>query len=147
MVKKYNCVTQDQIQIGQIATKTKIVSMEDVETFAQVTSDMNPAHMDDEFAKESLFGKRIAHGMLGVGLISACLGMDLPGPGTIYLGQEVKFQHPIFFDDEITAEIEVVNLTDKKKFLLAELKTTVRNQNGDILISGMATVIPPKGEE
>lgn len=146
MLKTYTSVTQDQIKVGQKAKKSKKVTLEDVEMFAQVTSDMNPAHMDEDYAKNSLFGKRIAHGMLGAGLISACLGMDLPGPGTIYLGQEVKFLHPIYFDDEITAEIEVINLIDKKKFILAELKTTVTNQQGELLISGTATVIPPKGE-
>ena len=146
MGTRYISVTQEMIQIGQIATRTKSVTLEDVETFAKVTSDFNPAHMDEAYAKESLFKKRIAHGMLGAGLISACLGMDLPGAGTIYLGQDLQFLHPIYFGDEITATIEVDDLIDKRKFLLATLKTTVVNQDGDLLISGTATVIPPKGE-
>lgn len=146
MLHTYSSITQDEIRVGQTAEKTKKVTKADVESFGHTTGDMNPAHMDDDYAKNSLFKTRIAHGMLGTSLISACLGMDLPGPGTIYLGQEVKFVHPIFFDDEITAKVEVVRLIDKKKFVMAEIKTTVVNQNGELLIDGMATVIPPKGE-
>ena len=147
MMEKYKSITQDEIKIGQIATKKKVITIEDVEIFAHVTNDVNPAHMDDEYAKESIFGKKIAHGMLGAGLISAVLGMDLPGPGTIYLGQDLKFMNPIFFDDVIVAKVEVINLIDKKKFIIAELKTTVVNQDGKVLIEGIATVIPPKGDK
>ena len=147
MLKKYRCVTQDNIKIGQTATKKKRITMDDVEKFSKVTSDMNPAHIDDDFAKESIFFIWIAHGMLGAGLISAVLGMELPGPGTIYLGQDLKFMNPIFFDDVIVAKVEVINLIDKKKFIIAELKTTVVNQDGKVLIEGIATVIPPKGDK
>lgn len=146
MQKEYKSITQENIEIGQIAEKSKRVTEQDVDMFAQTTGDMNPAHTDEEYAKNSIFKTKIAHGMLGAGLISATLGMDLPGPGTIYLGQELKFIHPIFFDDVIVAKVEVVNLIDKKKFIIAELHTTVVNQDGKLLIDGKATVIPPKGE-
>ncbi|MDT2814231.1 MaoC family dehydratase [Vagococcus carniphilus] len=146
MLKEYRSVTQDEIELGQTFTKSKKITKQDVENFAVTTGDMNPAHMDDQYAQQSIFKTRIAHGMLGAGLISACLGMNLPGPGTIYLGQTLKFVHPIYFNDEITAKVEVVNLIDKKKFIMAELYTTVVNQDGDLLIEGTATVIPPKGE-
>lgn len=146
MLKEYRSVTQDEIELGQTFTKSKKITKQDVENFAVTTGDMNPAHMDDQYAQQSIFKTRIAHGMLGAGLISACLGMNLPGPGTIYLGQTLKFVHPIYFNDEITAKVEVVNLIDKKKFIMAELYTTVANQDGDLLIEGTATVIPPKGE-
>ncbi|MFC6346637.1 MaoC family dehydratase [Vagococcus carniphilus] len=146
MQKMYESVTQDNIQLGQIAEKSKRITESDVDLFAQTTGDMNPAHTDEEYAKTSIFKTKIAHGMLGAGLISATLGMDLPGPGTIYLGQDLKFLHPIYFDDVIVAKVEVVNLIDKKKFIMAELRTTVVNQDGDLIIDGTATVIPPKGE-
>lgn len=146
MLKTYPCVTQENIRIGQVAEKSKRITEEDVNLFARTTGDMNPAHTDEDYAKNSIFKTKIAHGMLGSGLISACLGMDLPGPGTIYLGQDLKFLHPIHFDDVIVAKVEVVNLIDKKKFVMAELHTTVVNQNGELLIDGTATVIPPKGE-
>lgn len=146
MQKVYESVTQDNIQLGQIAEKSKRITEADVDLFAQTTGDMNPAHTDEEYAKNSIFKTKIAHGMLGAGLVSATLGMDLPGPGTIYLGQDLKFLHPIYFDDVIVAKVEVVNLIDKKKFIMAELRTTVVNQDGELLIDGTATVIPPKGE-
>lgn len=146
MEKMYANVTQSEIKIGQVAEMSRRITEEDVDLFAKATGDMNPAHTDAEYAKNSIFKTKIAHGMLGAGLISACLGMDLPGPGTIYLGQELKFVHPIFFDDVIVAKVEVVNLIDKKKFIMAELHTTVVNQDGELLIDGKATVIPPKGE-
>ncbi|MEG2936952.1 MaoC family dehydratase [Vagococcus fluvialis] len=147
MKKTYPCITQETIKIGQVAEKSKRISEEDVDMFARTTGDMNPAHTDEEYAKDSLFKAKIAHGMLGAGLISAVLGMDLPGPGTIYLGQDLKFMNPIFFDDVIVAKVEVINLIDKKKFIIAELKTTVVNQDGKVLIEGIATVIPPKGDK
>lgn len=146
MSKTYTCITEEQIKIGQFSEQSKKVTEEDVNQFAKTTGDMNPAHTDDFFARQSSFKTRIAHGMLGAGLISAVLGMDLPGPGTIYLGQNLKFVHPIFFDDVIVAKVEVINLIQKKNFMIVELKTTVVNQDGELLIEGTATVIPPKGE-
>ncbi|MGX7023255.1 MaoC family dehydratase [Vagococcus hydrophili] len=146
MLKEYPSITQDKIKVGQVGEKSKRVTEQDVDLFAQTTGDMNPAHTDEEYAKSSIFKTKIAHGMLGAGLISACLGMDLPGPGTIYLGQNLKFIHPIYFDDVIVAKVEVTKIIDKKKFIMAELHTTVVNQNGELLIDGTATVIPPKGE-
>jgi len=146
MSKTYPCVTEDQIEIGCFAEQSKKITQADVDLFAKATGDMNPAHTDDEYASQSIFKTRIAHGMLGAGLISAVLGMNLPGPGTIYLGQTLKFVHPIYFDDVIVARVEVVSIDQKKKFKIAQLKTTVVNQNGELLIEGTASVIPPKGE-
>jgi 3-hydroxybutyryl-CoA dehydratase len=103
---------------------------------------MNPAHINAEAAKEGMFGQRIAHGMLSAGFISAVLGMYLPGPGTIYMGQELKFTKPVFIGDTVTATATVTERIVEKNRLI--LDTTVTNQNGDVVIKGTATVMPPK---
>lgn len=140
----YVNVKESELQIGQSMEVSKKVTEEDVQEFARVTGDMNPAHTDEEYAQGTQFKTRIAHGMLGAGLISAVLGMYLPGPGTIYLGQDLKFSNPIHFDDVITAKVTLNELIPKKNFSLAIFETVVTNQDGDIVISGKATVIPPK---
>jgi 3-hydroxybutyryl-CoA dehydratase len=126
------------IRIGEKASISKTVTDEMVRTFADVTDDHNPVHVDDAFAAKSLLKERIAHGMLGAGLISAVLGTRLPGPNTIYLGQEMKFLAPVKIGDTITAEVEVLEKIDKPKLL--KLKTVVRNQSGTVVIDGIATV-------
>ena len=126
------------IRVGEKASVSKTVTDEVVRRFAEVTEDFNPVHVDDEFAAKSLFKERIAHGMLGAGLISAVLGTQLPGPNTIYLGQELKFLAPVKLGDTITAEVEVLEKIDKPKML--KLKTVVRNQTGTVVIDGLATV-------
>jgi len=126
------------IRVGDRASLSKTVTDDVVRAFADVTEDFNPLHLDPEFAAKSLFRERIAHGMLGAGLISAVLGTRLPGPNTIYLGQEMKFLAPVKIGDTITAEVEVVEKIDKPKIL--KLKTTVRNQAGTVVIEGLATV-------
>jgi 3-hydroxybutyryl-CoA dehydratase len=129
----------DEMQIGDSATFSKTISEADVYAFAGVTGDFNPVHINAEAAKESMFKQRIAHGMLGAGLISTILGTQLPGPGTVYLGQELAFKAPVFFGDTLTAECTV---TEKKegKFIL-RLNSVVRNQKGDEVITGTATVM------
>ncbi|NEZ46250.1 MaoC family dehydratase [Clostridium niameyense] len=143
-MEKYKSITQDEIKVGMKAEKSKRVTEEDVTLFAEVTGDKNPAHVDEEYAKGTMFKTRIAHGMLGSGLISAVLGMELPGPGTIYLGQELKFVNPIKFDDVISAKIIVREILDKKKFKIAIMDTVVVNQDGQTVIEGTAKVIPPR---
>ena len=110
----------------------------DVRTFADLTGDHNPIHMDDEFASQSLFGKRIAHGMLNASLISAVLANHLPGQGSIYLGQTLKFVAPVFIGDEITARVTVTSVRDDKT--IAKLETVCINQRAEIVIKGEATV-------
>jgi len=126
------------IAIGDKASDSRKVTEEVVRAFADATGDFNPVHIDAEFAKTSLFKERVAHGMLGAGLISAVLGTKLPGPNTIYLAQEMKFLAPVKLGDTITAEVEVLEKIDKPKIL--KLKTTVRNQSGTAIIEGVATV-------
>lgn len=134
----------EEMEIGLKAYFSKTVTESDVYTFAGVTGDFNPAHVNEEYAKETPFKTRIAHGMLSAGFISAVLGMKLPGPGAIYLNQEVSFKKPVMIGDTVTAEVEVVDVVDKGKFHIAELKTTCYNQNNDVVIDGTAKVIPPK---
>ncbi len=129
------------INIGDTATRTKTITNEDVWNFAAATGDMNPVHLDETYAADTRFGKRIAHGMLTGAIISAILGNDLPGPGTVYLGQEFKFKAPVFIGDTVTAQVEVVNYREDKR--ITTLRTTCTNQDGVLVLEGEAVVIAP----
>lgn len=131
-----------QIQIGDAASFTKTVTETDIILYAGITGDMNPAHLNAEAAKKSQFGERIAHGMLSAGFISAVLGMQLPGPGTIYLGQELRFVRPVYIGDTVTAMATVIERIEEKNRV--RLETVVTNQRGEKVITGIATVMPPK---
>lgn len=131
-------MTFNDLKIGQKASVQKTFSAADVTAFAGISLDVNPIHMSDKYAEGTIFGKRIVHGILTSGLISAVLANKLPGPGTIYLGQELKFTSPVYLGDDITAEVEVVELREDKK--IVKLSTTCVNQDGKTVISGVATV-------
>ncbi|MGV1004736.1 MAG: MaoC family dehydratase [Candidatus Nanopelagicales bacterium] len=136
-------VTLAELSIGSSDSLTKTVSAEDVAMFAQATGDNNRVHTDADYAAGTMFGQVIAHGMLGAGLISAVLGMRLPGTGTIYLGQDLRFSAPILIGDTLTATVTITELTPKRKFTIATLATEVTNQRGESVVSGTAQVIPP----
>ncbi|MBX7218508.1 MAG: MaoC family dehydratase [Blastocatellia bacterium] len=125
--------------VGEHASVSKTITEADVVLFAGVTGDFNPVHLDAEFAKGTRFGARIAHGMLSAGLISAVLGMKLPGPGAIYLGQEIKFLKPVFIGDTITAQVEVLEFDAEKRRLTA--KTECRNQRNEVVLTGTAKLL------
>ncbi|MEP6692764.1 MAG: MaoC family dehydratase [Gemmatimonadaceae bacterium] len=127
------------MSVGQTAAFTKTVTETDVVLYAGITGDMNPAHLDDTWATASRFGGRIAHGMLTAGFISAVMGMHLPGPGTIYLQQTLRFARPVKIGDTITARAEVLELVPEKR--RARMKTTVENQRGEIVLEGEALVM------
>ncbi len=129
------------INIGDIATRTKTITNEDVWNFAAATGDMNPVHLDESYAAGTRFGKRIAHGMLTGGIISAILGNDLPGSGTVYLGQDFKFKAPVFIGDTVTAQVEVIKYREDKR--IATFRTTCTNQDGVLVLEGEAVVIAP----
>ena len=131
-----------EMKLGDSASFTKTVSEHDVYTYAGVSGDFNPAHVNEVEAQKGMFGKRIAHGMLSAGFISTVLGTQLPGPGTIYMGQELRFTKPVFFGDTITATVTVAELIPEKN--RAILDTVCTNQNGEVVIKGKATVMPPK---
>jgi len=131
-------MTFNDLKIGQKASVQKTFTAADVTAFAGISLDVNPIHMSDKYAEGTIFGKRIVHGILTSGLISAVLANKLPGPGTIYLGQELRFTSPVYLGDDITAEVEVVELREDKK--IVKLSTTCVNQDGKTVISGVATV-------
>ena len=124
---------------GQKVTRTQTITDEMVRTFAALTGDSSPVHLDDEFAATTRFGKRIAHGMLAVSLISAALANDLPGPGTVYLSQSVQFKAPVYPGDTVTAIIEVKSVREDKP--IATLITTCVNQDNVTVIEGEAVVL------
>ena len=135
-------MTIQEMKIGDHASVTKTVSETDVYLFAGITGDLNPAHTNEVAASKTMFKTRIAHGMLGAGFISAVLGMYLPGPGTIYMGQELKFTKQVHIGDTVTATATVEEIILEKNRVI--LDTTVVNQDGEIVIKGKATVMPPK---
>ncbi len=133
--------TYEEIQIGDAAEFTKTVTESDVYLYAGVTGDLNPAHINETYARGTFFKGRIAHGMLSGGFISAVLGMKLPGPGTIYLSQQLEFKAPVRINDTVTARVEVVEKLEKSRL---KLRTTCTNQDGTLLVDGQAMVTPPK---
>jgi 3-hydroxybutyryl-CoA dehydratase len=135
--------TIDQIQVGDSAEFAKTISETDVYLFAGVTGDLNPAHINQPASEATFFKGRIAHGMLSAGLISAVLGMQLPGPGTIYMSQNLRFKAPVKFGDTITARAEVSEIFPEKNRVT--IATTCTNQDGVVVLEGEAQVMPPKG--
>lgn len=137
-----NGKTIRELAVGDKASFSKTVSEVDVYNFAGVTGDFNPAHIDQTYAENSLFKKRIAHGILSAGFISTVIGTKLPGPGAIYLKQNLKFTAPVYYGDTITAEVEVIARDEDKNRVT--LKTTCRNQDDKVVIEGEALVMPPR---
>jgi len=129
------------LTVGQKAEFTKTISLADIYAFAAASGDRNPVHLEAAYAETTVFGARIAHGLLVAGLISAVLGTLLPGPGTIYLGQELRFKAPVYVGDTVTARVEVVKLRPEKR--IATLATNCYNQDEKILIDGEAVVQYP----
>lgn len=128
----------EEISIGSKASISKTITEEDVRLFSTITGDYNPLHLDEEYAKKTIFKGRVVHGLLTAGLISAVLGTRLPGPGTIYLSQTLRFKAPVRINDTVTCEVEVIEKIEKGKLL--KLKTTCKNQDGVIVIEGEAVV-------
>ena len=126
-------------KVGDSAEIIKTIEQSDIDAFANVTGDRNPVHVDEEFAKTTRFGKRIAHGMLTASLISAVLANKLPGAGSVYLGQTLQFVAPVFPGDEITARVTVKAIREDKPIM--KLETICLNQRGEVVIRGEATVL------
>ena len=129
-----------KFQVGQSASFSKTISETDVYQFAGICGDFNSVHVNKIEAEKSIFGKQVAHGMLGASLISTVLGMKLPGPGTIYMGQTLKFLAPVYIGDTICASVRIREIQTNGK---AILETLVKNQNDKLVISGEATVKLP----
>lgn len=124
---------------GDTASVSKTITDNDIQKFADASGDHNPLHLDEEFAKQTRFGRRIAHGMLGASLISAVIAHELPGQGSIYLGQALRFLAPVFPGDTITATVTVISVREDKPIL--SLETVCTNQRDEVVISGEATVL------
>jgi 3-hydroxybutyryl-CoA dehydratase len=135
----------DQIKVGDMAEFAKTITETDIYLYAGITGDFNPAHVNEIYAKNTFFKTRIAHGMLTAGLISAIIANQLPGPGTIYLKQDLSFLAPVHIGDTITGRVEVMELIPDKNRV--RLKTTCSNQDGVIVISGEGLVSPPKASK
>jgi 3-hydroxybutyryl-CoA dehydratase len=126
-------------EVGERAQISKVISEDDILSFARITGDHNPVHIDPEFASKTRFGGRIAHGILSAGLISAVLGTRLPGPGSIYLSQSLKFVRPIWIGDTLTAEVEVVDWDPVKRII--RLSTRCFNQGDEDVLTGEAVLL------
>ncbi|HNW33737.1 MAG TPA: MaoC family dehydratase [Candidatus Ozemobacteraceae bacterium] len=127
------------IKVGDRAELSKQVTDADIMAFATVTGDFNPVHVNEEYAKKTQFGGRIAHGMLTAGLVSAVLGMKLPGANAIYMKQELAFLGPVRIGDTVTAAVEVIEKVDEKHRVI--LRTSVTNQDGKLILDGKATLM------
>ena len=130
----------EELSVGQTASLGKTITEADILMFAAVSMDTNPVHLNAEAAAGSVFKERIAHGMLSAGLISAVLGTQLPGPGTIYIGQSLRFRAPVKIGDTVTATAEVTALDPEKKRVTLKTVCTVA---GKVVIEGEATVLAP----
>lgn len=134
--------TITEIQLGDQASFEKTISESDVYLFAGITGDLNPAHVNENEASKSVFGGRIAHGILLTGFISNVLGMQLPGPGTIYLSQNIKFKAPVKIGETIKAYVEVIAIQPEKNRVT--LLTRIIKTDGTIAVDGEAIVMAPK---
>ena len=127
------------IRIGETAELTKTITDEDVRAFADLTGDHNPVHLDDAYASGTRFGRRVAHGMLTASLISSVLANKLPGEGTVYLSQSLRFVAPVYPGDTVTACVMVTSIREDKP--IATLETICVNERGEMLLKGEATVL------
>jgi len=133
----------EDLEVGMVRSLQKIVTDQDIEMFAEVSTDRNPVHLDDQYAQDTIFEGRIAHGMLTAGLISAVIGEQLPGHGTVYLGQSLKFMAPVRPGDMVEAIVEVLSIDYARRRV--QLKTEAR-VGETIVLKGEATVLAPSGK-
>lgn len=127
--------------IGDKASFSKTISETDIYQFAGITGDFNPLHIDEEYAKKTKFGKRIAHGMLTSSFICTVLGMKLPGVGTIHVSQHLEFKRPVYIGSTITVELEIIEILEKG---LLKILSNIYNQNKEIVVEGYSIVKAPK---
>ena len=134
--------TINELNVGDKALLRRTISSFDVYTMAEISGDINPLHVNKEFASKSLFRERVAHGFLTSALISAVIGTQLPGPGTVYISQNLVYVAPVMFGDTIEAEVEVTEINVERNRV--KLTLTCRNQNGQTVLEGGALVRPPR---
>jgi 3-hydroxybutyryl-CoA dehydratase len=129
------------LNVGDGAELSKMITDEDIRAFAELTGDFNPVHTDDEYARTTRFGRRIAHGMLGASLISAVIANKLPGRGSVYLSQTLRFTSPVYPGDTVTARATVRHVREDKP--VVTLETVCTNQHGERVVEGEAVVLAP----
>ncbi|WP_461534758.1 MaoC family dehydratase [Spongorhabdus nitratireducens] len=139
-MRKLENVPFEQLKVGDATTLTRTLTEQDLILFAKVSGDTNPVHLDQEYAATTQFEGRIAHGMWTSSLISCALATQLPGPGGIYLSQEVKFMRPVKIGDTVTVKLEVTDINLRRK--RATISTNVVNQDGKTVVKGSAEVMP-----
>lgn len=137
-----NGKTVNELQVGDREVYERTVTEADVAMFGGVSGDLNPAHFNEVYARDTMFKGRVVHGMLTASYFSTILGTLLPGPGTIYLGQELRFTKPVRVQDTIKAVATITEVNQEKNII--KLETIAYNQNGDIVVTGIATVMPPR---
>jgi acyl dehydratase len=135
--------TFEDLQLGQSVERNFRLTTDDVQAFARISNDSNPVHLDEQYAASSPFGQRIAHGMLSASYISATIAQDLPGPGSIYLSQELRFLAPVFHNQDLTVRLTVTGLREDKAHV--KLDCQVLSQVGDVVLAGEALVKAPRG--
>ena len=133
----------EDLEIGMVRSLTKEVTTRDIELFAEVSTDRNPVHLDDAYAADTIFEGRIAHGMLTAGLVSAVIGEQLPGHGTVYLGQSLKFLAPVRPGDVVTAEVEVLEIDYAKRRVTLDTRCLVDDKP---VLKGQANVLAPSAK-
>ncbi|MDX1369946.1 MaoC family dehydratase [Pseudomonas sp.] len=134
----------DALEVGQTASYSKTVEERDIQLFAAVSGDRNPVHLDAEYAATTMFKQRIAHGMFSGALISAAVACELPGPGTIYLGQQMRFTAPVKLGDTLTVRLEILEKLPKFRVRIA---TRVFNQNDELVVDGEAEILAPRKQQ
>jgi 3-hydroxybutyryl-CoA dehydratase len=137
--------TYDDLEIGTEGQFTKQLTERDIALFGETSGDINPVHFDEEYAATTLFESRIAHGIWSAGLISTVIGIVMPGPGSIYISQDLKFKRPVRIGDTLTAILTVKEKIEKRQYIVLDCK--VVNQNDEVVTQGEATVMPPKTTE
>ena len=133
----------EEMSVGMSRHLTKVVTDEDIEMFAKISTDHNPVHLDDDYARDTIFGGRIAHGMLTAGLISAVIGEQLPGHGTVYMGQSLKFLAPVRPGDAVRAEVTVTAIDHAKRRVTLDCRCQVGDRT---VLKGEATVLAPSAK-
>lgn len=133
--------TRKTLAVGDKGSFTKSISEADVFAFADISGDFNPLHIDEEYARRTVFGRRIAHGILIAGIISAVLGADIPGVGTVFVEIHIKFLKPVYLGDTVTATATVMEIVNPKR---VRMMVACLNQQGEDVAVGNALIIPPK---
>ena len=130
----------EDIEIGMVRSLRKVVTDQDIALFAEISTDKNPIHLDENYAQNTIFGGRVAHDMLTAGLISAVIGEQLPGHGTVYLGQNLKFLAPVRPGDMVLAEVEVTDIDHSRRRVTMNTRCIVEDK---VVLTGDATVLAP----